>query len=815
MKRITHTRARRLSFLLIAVLLLAGMALGALPAAAAESAPYKAEFYASGQLIATVPFDPATGIQAVIEVPEVDGYVGEWESYTLTNADIRIEAIYTPIEGYRAPIDDQAIIFCLLLLIGILIVTVLILVILTLHAKKVLRAHGLWGKGAKENQGQETEAADASADTAAQQNGEEANDKPEEEKKATTDEKERSSTGEATATGKKSNASVEEKAEKKEADSDPTPAEASDRQATASDPTSASKKDQTEEKTTEQAKDKEQNKSADKKPRFIPIIAGGGDDEDEEEEEKEEAEQSAAEKSAPSEKTEETDEKAEEPDEKAASDKEETDKDARFIPLPIVAGSGEDEEDEEDETEQSETEESAPAEKAEEADEKAASDKEATDKDARFIPIPIIAGGGDDEEEEEEEKEEAEQQEKAEPKTMADALSSMANDGREDEMSTVLVGKDGRRVQIKCRQSFRARMICACDESKDYYNDLKNYLLSYEGVSAADSLNYESFSGGRRQLAKLNITGKTVILFLALDPAKLEGSKYKYDNVGDRKRYEKTPVKVKVRSERSFKWAKELIDMTMAEEGRPFVALREEQHVPRESLSRSELIRQGLIQVDARDMENGQKVDEATVVRMIEQGAVPEGSRSAQRDGEQMPNAGMVAVGVAAAVAVASVAGDGEEESLESAAEESGLDESFTLADMPMMANVSLAPEEEYIPHLEAVTAEEAEELVENVVAEHHIEHHVEPDAPRAKGKRSRGKPTVLNIDALDQTYAPGESITLARLKADGLVPKNARSLKILAHGSLTKPLTVEANRFSLTAVKMILLTGGTPVQLD
>ncbi|MBO5051670.1 MAG: uL15 family ribosomal protein, partial [Clostridia bacterium] len=489
-----------------------------------------------------------------------------------------------------------------------------------------------------------------------------------------------------------------------------------------------------------------------------------------------------------------------------------TDKDARFIPIPIIAGGGNDEEEEEEENKQSETEESAPAEKGEETDEKAASDKEATDKDARFIPIPIVAGGGDDEEEE---KEEAEQQEKAEPKTMADALSSMANDGREDEMSTVLVGKDGRRVQIKCRQSFRARMICACDESKDYYNDLKNYLLSYEGVSAADSLNYESFSGGRRQLAKLNITGKTVILFLALDPAKLEGSKYKYDNVGDRKRYEKTPVKVKVRSERSFKWAKELIDMTMAEEGRPFVALREEQHVPRESLSRSELIRQGLIQVDARDMENGQKVDEATVVRMIEEGAVPEGSRSAQRDGEQMPNAGMVAVGVAAAVAVASVAGDGEEESLESAAEESGLDESFTLADMPMMANVSLAPEEEYIPHLEAVTAEEAEELVENVVAEHHIEHHVEPDAPRAKGKRSRGKPAVLNIDALDQTYAPGESITLARLKADGLVPKNARSLKILAHGSLTKPLTVEANRFSLTAVKMILLTGGTPVQLD
>ncbi len=677
MKRIALTRARRLSFLLMAVLLLAGIALGALPAAAAETAPYQAEFYASGQLIATVPFDPATGIQAVIEVPQVEGYVGEWKGYTLTDADIRIEAIYTPIEGGCAIFDDQAIIFCLLLLIGILLITVLILVILTLYARKILRAHGLWGKGAKANQGQTAEEADASVDSAAQQNSKEKKaEKAAEEKKEATEEKKRSSTGEATAAGKKSNASVEEKAENKEADSDLTPAEASDKQATASDPVSASQKDRTEKKT-------------DKNPRVIPIVAGDGKDE-----------------------------------------------------------------------------------------------------------------GG------------AEKQEKTAPKTMADALSSMASDGREDEMSTVLVGKDGRRVQIKCRQSFRARIICACDESKDYYNDLKNYLLSYEDVSAADSLNYESFNGGRRQLAKLNITGKTVILFLALDPAKLEGSKYKYDNVGDRKRYEKTPVKVKVRSERSFKWAKELIDMAMAEDGRPFAALREEQHVPRESLSRSELIRQGLIQVDARDMESGQKVDEATVVRMIEEGAVPEGSRPATEESEQKPDPGAIAVGIAAAVAVAAD-GDEEEESLEPVAEESGLDESFTLADMPMMANVSLAPEEEFIPHLEAVTAEEAEVLVENEVAEHHIEHHVEPDAPRVKGKRSCGKPTVLNVDVLDQAYASGERITLARLKADGLVPKKTRSLKILAHGRLTKPLTIEANRFSLTAVKMILLTGGTPVQLD
>ncbi len=164
--------------------------------------------------------------------------------------------------------------------------------------------------------------------------------------------------------------------------------------------------------------------------------------------------------------------------------------------------------------------------------------------------------------------------------------------------------------------------------------------------------------------------------------------------------------------------------------------------------------------------------------------------------------------------------------------EEESSEDDLILSGMPMMANVDLLPEEDYIPHMDVVTVEEAESLVKNEVALHHIEHHhiEEPVEDESNGEeepadgegverrmknKKRGKAAPVNIDKLDRHYHAGDLITLARLREDGLVPPGTRKLKILAHGSLSKPLSVEADAFSLTAVKMILLTGGTPILLD
>lgn len=88
-------------------------------------------------------------------------------------------------------------------------------------------------------------------------------------------------------------------------------------------------------------------------------------------------------------------------------------------------------------------------------------------------------------------------------------------------------------------------------------------------------------------------------------------------------------------------------------------------------------------------------------------------------------------------------------------------------------------------------------------------------------GARTAGRMTVkgaqraeINIDTLSQNFAAGEEVTLEKLKQKKLVPQKIKYIKVLARGVLDKPLTVAANDFSLNAIKMIVLTGGSVKQV-
>ena len=94
---------------------------------------------------------------------------------------------------------------------------------------------------------------------------------------------------------------------------------------------------------------------------------------------------------------------------------------------------------------------------------------------------------------------------------------------------------------------------------KEYYAQVKNALIEYKKVNARLSFNYESFNMGRKSVAKLNVKGKTLVLYLALNPQEV-GAKYYAKNVNDVKKYQDTPTMVKVKSARGAKYAIELID---------------------------------------------------------------------------------------------------------------------------------------------------------------------------------------------------------------------------------------------------------------
>ena len=70
-------------------------------------------------------------------------------------------------------------------------------------------------------------------------------------------------------------------------------------------------------------------------------------------------------------------------------------------------------------------------------------------------------------------------------------------------------------------------------------------------------------------------------------------------------------------------------------------------------------------------------------------------------------------------------------------------------------------------------------------------------------------KKAEVNIDIISQMFSDGDTVTLNSLKEKKIIPYNVGHVKILARGAIDKRMTVVAQDFSRTAVKMILLTGG------
>ena len=68
---------------------------------------------------------------------------------------------------------------------------------------------------------------------------------------------------------------------------------------------------------------------------------------------------------------------------------------------------------------------------------------------------------------------------------------------------------------------------------------------------------------GKKSIAKISINGKTLTIFLALKPSLFPQSKYHHRDVSDISKYAKTPFMMKMRSDRSVKYVKELISVYM------------------------------------------------------------------------------------------------------------------------------------------------------------------------------------------------------------------------------------------------------------
>ena len=200
----------------------------------------------------------------------------------------------------------------------------------------------------------------------------------------------------------------------------------------------------------------------------------------------------------------------------------------------------------------------------------------------------------------------------------------------------IFTAPDGRKIRVRYRKSFRAKLIQSSDKTKGYYGEIKNYLLAYSGMKNKISWSHERFYIGRHSYAKFAIAGKTLNVYLSLDPAELENSKYIYTDASEIKKYSDTPVRLKIRSDRACKWAKELIAVMMAKDGvtqgeisRLLPEIPYEDKLP--------LIARGLIHIIGTDLADGSTVSEEELKKLMGIASEEDESDPEQAPAEEKP----------------------------------------------------------------------------------------------------------------------------------------------------------------------------------
>lgn len=107
--------------------------------------------------------------------------------------------------------------------------------------------------------------------------------------------------------------------------------------------------------------------------------------------------------------------------------------------------------------------------------------------------------------------------------------------------------------------SFIDRIYAADSELKYYYSEVKNELLSYEGITHSVDRKYEVFHHGTRQIAKLSICNNILRLYVNLDPDKYDKKQYNHRDMSDFECHAKTPLRIDVNTTESLRHAKVFI----------------------------------------------------------------------------------------------------------------------------------------------------------------------------------------------------------------------------------------------------------------
>ena len=156
-------------------------------------------------------------------------------------------------------------------------------------------------------------------------------------------------------------------------------------------------------------------------------------------------------------------------------------------------------------------------------------------------------------------------------------------------------------LTTRVKRSFTAKLIESEEDVKEYYSELKNEFLSYTKVASQLNWSNDRFTYKRETIAKICVRGRTLCLYLALNPDEFPESVYHQKFAGDTKMYEKTPMMIKIKSVVALKRAMRLVELLMErnqaiKEEKPHVdytlqfAYRNEQQLIAEGLVKTAIV---------------------------------------------------------------------------------------------------------------------------------------------------------------------------------------------------------------------------------
>ncbi len=343
--------------------------------------------------------------------------------------------------------------------------------------------------------------------------------------------------------------------------------------------------------------------------------------------------------------------------------------------------------------------------------------------------------------------------------------------------------KSRRTILYRMEYSYSAKLYQSSPEQKDFYSTIVQEVRSFPKVKRAVSWRQERIYAGRNKLALLVFRGKRLCIALALDPDEWEETKYHGLDVGEIKRYEKTPMMLRITSARKAKYACELLRIAAERAG----LVRQE--APAEELDLPYRTTEELLDVG--------------LIRMIANG------RGGENDVYEKASIGaMIRDKVSLGEARTLISDETAKRILEESTDPSAAEEPAAAEEEEQPLPDPAEPALQLTGRQPAAALPlPAEKEAPSAPAEGKAPVRAKPSAEKEEGRG--GMRGHINIDTLAAHFEPYAHVTLEAMKAKKLVPARVTRVKVLARGVLDKPLFVEAQDFSLDAVKMILLVGG------